>query len=162
MELPGWASGAWGFVGPIIAGAVVALLGTYFALRRFRQERWWEKKSEAYTKLVEHLTSLHIGFEQIDELSLRSSDPEEFTPEDEKALDDTYRRIRAPYEAVRRSTIEAAAVLSPAAIEILKAFLNECVKRSFGDRFREPDELSEAAAKAAKALQEEMKGDLGA
>ena len=35
----------------VVVGVVTAILSVKLALRRFRQERWWERKSQAYTDL---------------------------------------------------------------------------------------------------------------
>ncbi|QYJ97088.1 hypothetical protein K0J45_16480 [Shewanella alkalitolerans] len=42
----------------ILLSIGAAFLGAWLASRRFRNERWWEKKSEAYSELVEALHSM--------------------------------------------------------------------------------------------------------
>ncbi|MFQ2434524.1 hypothetical protein ACK3YT_20515 [Aeromonas caviae] len=42
----------------ILLSIGAAFLGAWLASRRFRNERWWEKKSEAYSELVEALHNM--------------------------------------------------------------------------------------------------------
>lgn len=42
----------------ILLSVGAAFLGAWLASRRFRNERWWEKKSEAYSELVEALHNM--------------------------------------------------------------------------------------------------------
>jgi len=39
----------------ILIGALSALITADLAFRRFRTEKWWERKVEAYTKVIESL-----------------------------------------------------------------------------------------------------------
>jgi hypothetical protein len=43
------------FLGNLICGAVIAFITVRLALRRFYSEKWWERKSEAYTAIFESL-----------------------------------------------------------------------------------------------------------
>ncbi len=42
----------------VLLSVGAAFLGAWLASRRFRNERWWEKKSEAYAELVEALHNM--------------------------------------------------------------------------------------------------------
>lgn len=45
-------------VSTILGGAIVLVIGVRLALRRFYTERWWDRKAEAYTNLIEAVFSL--------------------------------------------------------------------------------------------------------
>jgi hypothetical protein len=42
----------------IVGSAVAAFVGSWFGLRRFRSERWWERKVEAYTAIFNAMNNL--------------------------------------------------------------------------------------------------------
>ena len=167
MEFPWWASAAWGFAGPIIAGAVVAWLSRYLALRQFRQERWWEKKWEAYANAIRHPTSLHRGLSESAEALYQRNDLSlvwEPTAQSRPTPLETARRtVRESHEALQRLKIEAAALLSPAALNAVKTFLTECAKQPLWKDEDAPglEDLSKAAVQTAAALQEDRKKSLG-
>lgn len=48
---------------PIAIGSLSAVLATWLAMRRFRTERWWERKAEAYSALMGHLADIEIHAE---------------------------------------------------------------------------------------------------
>lgn len=37
---------------------MAALLATYFAMKRFREEKWWQRKAEIYSELINELHEL--------------------------------------------------------------------------------------------------------
>ncbi len=169
---PDWMTAAWASVGSIISAAFVAWLTTHLTLRRFRQEHWLGKKSEAYEKVTRDLTSLRLGLpEAADALyQLQRSNPY-VTPEEEAALETARRRVREAHEGLQRAQTEAEAFLSPRALEVLKGFLAEAAslkgflsedaKWAMLEHPVELKHLSTAAAKAATELQQDMKKQLG-
>ena len=42
----------------IVVGVCTAIISVKLALRRYRAERWWERKAEAYSRIVEALHAL--------------------------------------------------------------------------------------------------------
>ncbi len=75
---------------PVIAALVAGLFGTavvWLSLRRFRSERWWERKAAAYAAVIESLhiledvedeqveaieNSIQLGIERLEHLRLKS------------------------------------------------------------------------------------------
>ena len=55
---------------PVIAALVVGTFGiltVWLSLRRFRSERWWERKTESYAKVIEALYGMrNYSFEQME------------------------------------------------------------------------------------------------
>jgi hypothetical protein len=57
--MPDWVSDIFKTVLPsLILAIFTSILTVYFALRRFQKEKWWEKKEETYSKLLETLHHL--------------------------------------------------------------------------------------------------------
>jgi len=166
MELPAWAGSLWGFVGTVAGSSVIgsclgAWLSMRFAYRRFRSERWWEKKAETYQKLVGYLTDIYLGLEE-DVEYIGDLPDEPPTPEDRLREKEGVRRFREAKEALRRILIEGFALLSPTAKDIIMAFFKEYERRiEDEDPYHEFMRCAAAAKNAAMKLQEEMKAQLG-
>lgn len=47
-----------------VAAFLSAKLTLRYALREFRSKEWWQKKAEAYSQIIEHLTFLQLYFEE--------------------------------------------------------------------------------------------------
>lgn len=43
----------------LFIAVITSLLTVWLALRRFRSEKWWERKAELYSKLIEALYDMH-------------------------------------------------------------------------------------------------------
>lgn len=50
-----WTGPLVSFGGSVVVAIIVAVLTVHLALRRFYTEKWWERKSAAYTEIVEAL-----------------------------------------------------------------------------------------------------------
>ncbi|WP_412060358.1 hypothetical protein [Rubrivirga sp. IMCC45206] len=48
----------------LVVAVLAALLGVRLALRRFRSERWWERKAEAYTDLISAVYRFSTTFDR--------------------------------------------------------------------------------------------------
>ena len=165
MEIPAWAGGVGAFLAMIAGSSLVgSCVGSWltmrFSLHRFRQERWWDKKAEAYAKLIGHMTTLHFWWG--DYLHGMSQSERQPSPEEKRERDEAGLRCREAHHSLERATIEEAYVLSPQTLEILNAFLKEFARRPNEDHFyQDIMEHWRLAKKSAEALQKEMKIDLG-
>ncbi|WP_309044217.1 hypothetical protein [Marinobacter sediminicola] len=66
----------------ILLSVAAAFLGAWLASRRFRNERWWEKKSEAYSELVEALHDMRWPSSEHFDAGIEHRDlPEEYSQE---------------------------------------------------------------------------------
>ena len=96
----------------ILLSVGAAFLGAWLASRRFKNERWWEKKSEAYSELVEALHDMRWpSSEHFDAGLERRELPEEYSQE----LWEEFRRSR---KIVWKITYSSSFLISS---EVLKA-----------------------------------------
>ena len=97
----------------LIIAIATAFLTVRLALRRFHSERWWERKVEAYTRIIEALHDL---------IEYSSANAEEelgnikYTEEYSKQLWDNYRAASAD---LRKATGVGAYIISDEVAELL-------------------------------------------
>ena len=113
----------WTPIFTVIAGIPVALFTSWvtvkFALRRFQSEKWFERRVEAYTRVIE---SLH-HMKSTTERQIRAVERGVDIPEDtEKELVESYRKSLAD---LRRLTDMGALVFSSDAITVLERLNND-------------------------------------
>ncbi|HEX7406996.1 MAG TPA: hypothetical protein VF515_05015, partial [Candidatus Binatia bacterium] len=48
-----------------IVGVISSLFTSFLARRRFISERWWERKAEAYTRILDALVHMHRYYEAL-------------------------------------------------------------------------------------------------
>lgn len=107
----------WQPVVNLLVGVLVALLTSWltvkFALHRFQSEKWFERRVEAYTKVIE---ALHF-MKHCTERQLRAAERGTDLPEEiENELVSAYRKGLAD---LRRLTDMGALLFSPEAVEVL-------------------------------------------
>jgi len=113
----------WQPVVNLLIGVPVALLTSWltvkFALRRFQSEKWFERRVEAYTKVIE---ALHF-MKRCAERQLRAEERGTDIPEEiENELVSSYRKGLAD---LRRLTDMGALLFSLDAVEILDTLYTE-------------------------------------
>ena len=91
----------------------------WFALRRFYSEKWWEKKYEGYSSVLE---SLHYIVRHFDEEMTATAGGREIPDDRKQKLREKYRD--ADDELVKRMDI-GQFVISDAAVAVLATFQNE-------------------------------------
>ena len=76
----------------LVSGLIIAVLTSYLtvklALRRFRTEKWWERKAEAYSRIVE---ALHALMEYAAAMSSASEEDRNLSDEHRNELEDIYK-----------------------------------------------------------------------
>lgn len=110
-------------MGNLLGGILVALLSSWFtvkfALRRFQSEKWFERRVEAYTKVIE---ALHF-MKNCTERQLRAEEYGTDIPKEiESELISSYRKGLAD---LRRLTDMGALLFSSEAIEALDTMNTE-------------------------------------
>ena len=66
----------------IVIGFVLAILSYSLGLKRYHSEKWWEKKAEVYSKIMESLYDMIIHTErQMQDPSLKTNDSEKIEAE---------------------------------------------------------------------------------
>jgi hypothetical protein len=147
----------------LVPGLLIAILASIItvrlSLRRFYSERWWERKAQAYTELIDGLYRIKLNAEKF--LDHRESGR---SIARERA-EETARMSRQGREAIDRATAVGAFVISKEAVGHLAQFRAEC---QITDRqWQKDDDLDQlalgdmrAAEKCLNALRETAKRDL--
>ena len=96
----------------MVVGICTALISVKLALRRYRAERWWERKAEAYSRIVEALHALmeYCSTMADDDRGVRLSEQRK------KELGDECHRA---YLELRKATGIGAYIISDEAAEVL-------------------------------------------
>lgn len=145
----------------IVTGVPIALLTSWltvkFALRRFQSEKWFEKRVDAYTKVIE---ALHF-MKHCTERQLQAEERGNRLPkETEDELVKAYLKGRAD---LRRLTDMGALLFSPQAVAVLDVLNEELMSASHVTTLWENlDEESAAISKALSELRPIAKKDLNA
>ncbi len=71
----------------LIVGVCTAIISVRLSLRRFHAERWWERKAEAYSRIVE---ALHNAMEYCSAMSNESLTGVEVSDDRKKQLDEAF------------------------------------------------------------------------
>jgi len=109
----------WQPVANLFVGVVIAWFTVKFALKRFYSEKWFERRLDAYTKIIE---ALHF-MKHCTERQLRAAEQGTDLPEDvEKDLVASYRKGLAD---LRRYADMGALLLSSDATAILDRLIKE-------------------------------------
>jgi type I site-specific restriction endonuclease len=105
-------------VGNLIPGVVISVIAAYatvrFSLRRFRAERWWEAKTEAYSKVIE---SLH-HMKRYCSLEIRAY--EHLTTLDQERRDALISRWREAADQISLAADVGSYMISKEAVECLE------------------------------------------
>lgn len=107
----------------LVVGVVIAVISArvtvHFALKRFYSEKWWERKVEAYTSIIE---SLHHIRNHADHNLIFSMANKELPEEAEEEL--TKKMQNALAELRKRLDI-GTFVVSEEAMDVMRSFMNE-------------------------------------
>ena len=97
------------FVGIIIA-IVTSIITVWLALKRFRSERWWERKADAYSTIVKSLHHMKIYCEEtIEELESHK----DMSEEDSKVL---YAKFKEAIEEIAKAKDVGSFIISNEAV----------------------------------------------
>jgi hypothetical protein len=100
-------------IASLIIAIFTAIITVRLSLRRFRAERWWERKADTYSRIVE---ALHNALEYCEAKSDESLTHIEITPERKAQLNQDY--AKATFE-LRKATGVGAYIISPAVSDAL-------------------------------------------
>ena len=143
---------------PALAVAVVtALITVKLSIRKFRAEKWWERKADAYSRVVEALHKHKNYDEQKYEIEMKYT-----LKDDEKTRIELENQWAEANAELQRAADLGAFVISREAEEILSKFLN----RRIGDPNDEPlSDIIETdlvhVKKCLTAVKEVARKDLG-
>lgn len=103
-----------------VAAVLAAGVSIYNArFMRFAKERWWERKADAYTRIIEALSDLVYYYEEHYERELSHDG---MSDEYKKTIDEHWRR---GYAEIKRATAVGAFLISPAAASALENMWKE-------------------------------------
>jgi hypothetical protein len=108
-----WLSLLVGSLLTLAAGAIGTVLTTNLALRRFYRERWWERKAEAYSRIIE---ALHHAAHCMSEWSDVELTGQMLSDDKAKQLSDDFRTAQAELE---KATGVGAYIISTEAAKVL-------------------------------------------
>jgi len=101
----------------LIVSVITAYLTVRLSMRQFYSQRWWEKKAEAYSNIVEHLSYLQICIQKwLDHWT----NVKELREKDKKELIDKYNRAR---ESVQKAAVIGAYIVSADTAAAISRFL---------------------------------------
>lgn len=104
----------------ITVGAVIAVIAAYVAvrlsLRRFYSEKWWEKKAEAYSAILEALHYMKRSFDEDWDAEVTGRE----VPEERK--EELQKKYREAYDELKKRIDVEQYVLSDEAVAELSSF----------------------------------------
>ena len=132
-----------GFLSQIVAGVVIAMVTAVvtvrLSLRSFYSERWWERKAEAYTAVIE---SLHHMKRYDDTMLELTYEGRELAEERKNEL---LERSQKAYDEFKRLMDVGSFVLAPDAMEELRTLEKEFRKAGNAQTWHDHLEISLAA-----------------
>ena len=146
----------------LIPGAIAAMIAILtavitvkLAIRRFHEERWWGKKETSYTNLLEVIHHLkNYASQHYD----RGFNPEGFSKEHMRKLEDEWRRTNREYAKLRDL---ASLHLSDDAMTVLERYeIRKREARNEDDVFLWIEKDLEAATECLEQLKVAAKKDL--
>lgn len=149
------------FVGPLVAGIVAAGITYWFSRRRFIQERWWDRKADAYGKIIGSLVSVEYAYECLMENETVFEGDEEDSLEVKEDLQGIVDECNEAWSRLERAAAEGDYVVS----EKVATALAELVR---GKETIDPSELMSALrchrdeiGSCLKFVRAEARSDLG-
>jgi len=157
MDIPTFLADSAKVIVPGIVVAVVASLVTVrLSIRRFHAEKWWERKEEAYSNLIDIMYSLK---DYTTKHLVHEEDPERFTKGEREIWESEWREFGKRYARARSL---ASMHLSKDAMAVLKTYEDEKARASENDDvYRWMDDDLSACTKCLEALIAAAKADLG-
>ncbi len=115
------------FLGPILSAIAAAFLAARFAVNRFYKEKWWEKRLQSFTEVIEISYRIMKSEEyflenEYSNMNLQSKHFNRHTPEIEKQLSSQY---WADMQDIERISQLSEFTLTMKAAQIIKDFLLE-------------------------------------
>ncbi len=155
-----WTQVLINFVFTVVASIISAVVTVRLSLKRFRSERWWEKKSETYSRIVEHLALLEFSLSKW--MEEYESGPLHGRQE---YLQHLHEIRQESTESVMQAATSGAYIISEEAAEVLKTLRKEMEDaKKFGadeDPYEGMKFELAAVRKYISILREYAKRDLG-
>ena len=151
----------------LFVAAVTSMLTVRLALWRFHSEKWWERKAELYSRLMEGLFDMHSYNRQWledYELSIGEEDPAE-EEKRKKHLDALWSRHQKAEDEVEKIVVIGAFIVSDAVaddlMQLRKANAAAMAELSHGDTYEVAGKCFNAIEDCLSRVREHAKEDLG-
>ncbi len=143
------------FVLAAFTAVIASFVTARFALRRFYSEKWWEKKYEGYSSILESLHYIARDFDEEWDAWTRGRE----IPEDRK--DELSAKFREAKDELAKRMDIGQFVISDAAVAVLVAFQKELGTANTTEGwFKYVDECLAATNKALQQMRDIAKRDL--
>jgi len=140
---------------PAIIIFIVAYKTVKWSLKQFYSEKWWEKKSEAYSHIIEHLSYLQYYF---GEWFSEGLDEKKLTDKDKEKLEENYRQAR---ESITKAAATGTFIVSDDTATALEKLSRELEKKDpMGDWVGDIDRCYGLVKECIKKIKEYAKADL--
>lgn len=143
-------------VSGMVIGAFTAFVTAQQAFRRFHSERWWERKAAAYTDALEALYAMYDYAGTVEELLImgRREDARD------ESIDTQVEAYKRAVEALNKTILVGALVLSDGAVDLLREFRQERSKAILREDVAAFTAEATAARRAIEMLRIEAIQDL--
>ena len=154
------------FVGPFFAAGIASLITYWLSHRRFIREHRWERKADAYAKIIDSLITMTYALERWVKYEVADYHTEAELPE--KAKND-YQVARAEYDTARTQIERAATggdyIISRKAAEALSDLIKELRRPTdslfnWSDWFAQLNAYYAASRDCLKTVRAEAESDL--
>lgn len=138
---------------PALAVSIItSFITVKLSLRQFYSQRWWEKRAEAYSEIMEHLSYLQFFFDEwADEISGETT----LSEKKKKELSGGYRKSR---ESIIRAAAIGAYIVSDTTTAALATLLSELRKEDpMGNWAADNDRYYTAVKECIATIREDAK-----
>lgn len=119
----------------VVIGIVVAIVSSVvtvrLSMRRFYSEKWWERKAEAYTTIVEALFHIHLHIDESIDEGVRG---QAISPDRDRTLAMKASEAR---DHLRRAAALGTFIISPAATDAVSKCLKNLVQADSANNYGE-------------------------
>src|SRR5439155_19344811 len=150
-----------GFITTLLSGLFVAIVTSLLTVRlavwRFHSEKWWERKAELYSRLMEALFDMHSYNQEWLEDYVESGIGEQNSEQREKRkkqLDSLWARHQKAADEVQKIAVIGAFIVSDAVADDLmqlKEAREKVMQEFYKDDYNDP---MDAAEKEMKAIED--------
>ncbi len=139
----------------LIVSIITAYITVKLSIKQFYSQRWWEKKAEAYSRIIEHLSYLQYYFgEWLNEIF----GTKEMGEKDNERLSEGYRQAK---ESITKASAIGAYIVSDDTAVALEKLLRELDKENPSGNWMDDIERCYDSAKECIAnIRENAKVDL--
>jgi len=135
-----------------LVSIITAYVTVRMSLKQFYSQRWWDKKAEAYSQILEHLSYLRYYYE---EWSNEFQFDNTMDTDQRKRLSEGYIRAK---ESITKASAIGEFIVSETTTKALSELLSELFKLRFeDDPFKSVDKSYEAVTECIKTVRGDAK-----